>query len=212
VTAPATRPGVPRWPAFAALLVIGALYSWISERLTLGPPRLPLVLIVALLIPRAVALLRGHHRLVRHIGVLLVGLLTLAVLASTVFLVSALLGHELDALALLRGAALVWAVNVLTFAVWYWEIDAGGPAARHRDHHASTDFLIPQLAAAGGAPARGWSPAFVDYLFLAFNTSTAFSPTDTLILSRRAKLLMMVQSLISLVVIAVLAARAVNML
>jgi hypothetical protein len=216
VTAPAAPParglGVPRWPAFVALLLIGGLYLSVSERLTLGPPWLPLVAVVALLVPRAVALLRGHHLLTRRLGLLLIALLTLAVVASTAFLVGALLGRTLVATVLLRSAAVVWVANLLTFAVWYWEIDAGGPGARHRDHHASADFVFPQLAAANPDPAQGWSPGFVDYLVLAFNTSTAFSPTDTMILSRRAKLLMMLQSLISLVVIAVLAARAINTL
>ncbi len=209
---PARGLGVPIWPAFVALLLIGGLYLSVSERLTLGPPWLPLVAVVALLVPRAVALLRGHHFLTRQLGLILISLLTLAVVASTVFLVGALLGRTLAAAVLLRGAAVVWVANLLTFAVWYWEIDAGGPAARHRHHHASADFVFPQLAASNPAPAQGWSPGFVDYLFLAFNTSTAFSPTDTMILSRRAKLLMMLQSLISLVVIAVLAARAINTL
>jgi uncharacterized membrane protein len=118
----------------------------------------------------------------------------------------------LPARVLLQGAALIWVANVLTFAVWYWEIDGGGPARRHRAAHEPTDFLFPQVAAADPELAKGWSPRFVDYVFLAFNTSTAFSPTDTLVLSRRAKALMMIQSLISLLVIAVLAARAINTL
>ena len=90
-------------------------------------------------------------------------------------------------------------------------IDGGGPARRRRNSHASTDFVFPQLAAPSVSSAS-WAPGLVNYLFLAFNTSTAFSPTDTLVLSCRAKLLMMAQSLIALVVIAVLAARAVNTL
>ena len=209
---PAPALGVPRWPAFIALLTIGALYLLVSARLTPGPPWLPLVAVVALLVPRVVAYVRGRHLLTRHLGLVLISLLTLAIITSTVFLVVALLGRTVAAAVLLRGAAVMWVANVLTFAVWYWEIDAGGPGARHRDHHASTDFVFPQLAAAHPGPTEGWSPGFVDYLFLAFNTSTAFSPTDTMVLSRRAKLLMMLQSLVSLIVIAVLAARAINTL
>lgn len=102
-------------------------------------------------------------------------------------------------------------MNILAFAVWYWEIDGGGPARRHPGRHSSTDFAFPQQQDDDGL-VEGWSPGFVDYLFLAFNTSIAFSPTDTLVLSRRAKLLMMAQALISLVVLAVLAARAINTL
>lgn len=117
----------------------------------------------------------------------------------------------MPALTLLGDAALIWAMNVITFAVWYWEIDGDGPASRRRDRHASEDFLFPQIAR-DRDEARDWSPGFVDYLFLAFNTSTAFSPTDTAILSRRAKVTTMAQSLISLAVVAVLIGRAVNTL
>jgi uncharacterized membrane protein len=108
---------------------------------------------------------------------------------------------------LLRDAALLWVINVFTFAVWYWEIDGGGPGRRHRSRHRSEDFLFPQASLVDHA---GWTPGFLDYLFLAFNTSTAFSPTDTAVLSRRAKGLMMVQALLSLMVLAVLVSRAVN--
>jgi uncharacterized membrane protein len=112
---------------------------------------------------------------------------------------------------LLRDAALLWVINVVTFAVWYWEIDGGGPAQRHREGHVSEDFLFPQMNL-GDKTAHSWSPGFLDYLFLAFNTSTAFSPTDTAFLSRPAKLLMMVQALLSLVILAVLVSRAINAL
>ena len=102
-------------------------------------------------------------------------------------------------------------MNVVPFAVWYWELDGGGPARRRGDRHACEDFLFPQIAR-GGDEARVWSPGFVDYLFLAFNTGTAFSPTDTAVLSRRAKVLTMAQSLIFLAVVAVLIGRAVDTL
>jgi hypothetical protein len=112
---------------------------------------------------------------------------------------------------LLRDAALLWVINVATFAVWYWEIDDGGPEQRHREEYVSADFLFPQMNR-GDKTARAWSPGFLDYLFLAFNTSTAFSPTDTAFLSRRAKVLMMVQALASLLILAVLVSRAINAL
>jgi uncharacterized membrane protein len=112
---------------------------------------------------------------------------------------------------LLRDAALLWIINVVTFAVWYWEIDGGGSAQRHREGHVSEDFLFPQMNL-DDKTARAWSPGFLDYLFLSFNTSTAFSPTDTAFLSRRAKVLMMVQALLSLLILAVLVSRAINAL
>jgi hypothetical protein len=136
---------------------------------------------------------------------------------SVALLIAALPAHKESPTALLFSAASLWTTNVLVFALWYWRLDAGGP--HHRDAepgHTAGAFLFPQMTLshdariAGGL--AGWSPNFVDYLFLAFNTSTAFSPTDTAVLTRWAKLLTMIQAMISLSVLAVLAARAVNIL
>ena len=107
--------------------------------------------------------------------------------------------------------------NILVFALWYWRLDAGGPHGRDAQlGHVAGAFLFPQLTmlpdAKTGAGQEHWSPNFFDYLFLAFNTSTAFSPTDTPVLARWGKVLMMLQSIISLAVLAILAARAVNIL
>ncbi len=156
--------------------------------------------------------LGGLHVLARRFALVLIALVSVAVAGSALLLIGvSLLGGGTPAPARLGDSALIWAMNVVTFAVWYWEIDGGGPARRRRDRHASEDFLFPQIAR-GGDEARGWSPGFVDYLFLAFNTSTAFSPTDTAVLSRRAKVLTMAQSLIFLAVVAVLIGRAVDTL
>jgi len=140
-----------------------------------------------------------------------IGFVTVAVVVSTVLLVSSALSAGTSAPALLRDAALLWIINVATFSVWYWETDGGGPARRRREGHRSRDFLFPQMNLGGGV-ARGWSPNLLDYLFLAFNTSTAFSPTDTAVLSRQAKVLTMLQALLSLVILAVLVSRAINAL
>jgi uncharacterized membrane protein len=203
--------GLPRWPAAVALLVVGALYSVLSDGLTLGPRAFLLGLVAVLLVPLLTAHLRGSHRLARGLGFGVIGLVTVAVVVSVFLLVSSSLGDRTSAPALLRDAALLWAINVTAFAVWYWEIDGGGPAQRLREAHTSQDFLFPQ-GNLGDKAARAWSPGFLDYLFLAFNTSTAFSPTDTAFLSRRAKVLMMVQALLSLLILAVLVSRAVNTL
>ncbi len=113
---------------------------------------------------------------------------------------------------LLRSAGSLWIANVLIFALWYWHLDAGGPNARNKvEDHTDGAFLFPQMVP-GISEDRAWSPHFIDYMFLAFNTSTALSPTDAPVLSRWAKLLMMVQSLISLTIVILLAARAVNIL
>ena len=113
------------------------------------------------------------------------------------------------AFALLWDAVLTWATNVLTFAVWYWFLDQGGPDRRRSDAPGPPDLAFPQQTAA--IPGwEHWTPGLIDYVFVAFNTSTAFSPTDTLVLSRSAKILCMLQAGISLIIIAMLAARVVN--
>jgi uncharacterized membrane protein len=113
------------------------------------------------------------------------------------------------ALALLRNASLTWLVNILTFSFWYWETDSGGPSYRQYKGYQSDDLLFPQVATDAETE---WLPHYPDYLFFAFNTSTAFSPTDTLALSTRIKFLMMIQSLISLTLLTIITARAINTL
>jgi hypothetical protein len=157
-----------------------------------------------------------RHQLNRWLGFVITGIVTLDMVWSLSLLVAALPAHTLAPTTLLRSSAVLWVSNILIFASWYWRLDAGGPNARDfREEHREGAFLFPQMtldASDADSPANGWSPGFVDYLFLAFNTSTAFSPTDVPVLSRWAKLLMMVQSSISLATIALLAARAVNIL
>ncbi len=201
----------PRWPAVLALLGIGAIYLLVSDRLSLGPSWLVLAVVVVWLVPVSVTHRRGLHHWARWLGMALVVLLTASVALSAVFLVTRLPRGAVAPLTLLEDAALIWVANILVFALWYWEVDAGGPFHRHRGPYRSVDFAFPQ-AIMGDGDAGGWRPDFVDYLFFAFNTSTAFSPTDTMVLSRRAKVLMMCQSVVSLVVIVVLAARAINTL
>ena len=205
------RNGLPRWPSAVALLAVGALYAVLSDGLTLGPRAFLLGLVAVLLVPSLTAHLRGSHRLARGFAFGVIGLVTLALVGSAFLLVSSSLGGGTSAPALLRDAALLWIINVATFAVWYWEIDGGGSAQRRREGHVSEDFLFPQMNL-DDKTAHAWSPGFLDYLFLAFNTSTAFSPTDTAVLSRRAKILMMAQALLSLLILAVLVGRAINTL
>ena len=137
--------------------------------------------------------------------------------ASVIRLVTALPSRRDSPTALLVSATAIWTANILVFALWYWRLDAGGPHGREaREGHAAGAFLFPQMMmlpeAKTAAGQRTWSPNFLDYLFLAFNTSTAFSPTDTPALARWGKVLMMIQSIISLTVLVLLAARAVNIL
>lgn len=200
---------VPRWSFFATVGLIGVLLSVLFHNLKIGPWWIGLVLIGVLLIPMYITILRGHHLWTRRLGIGVTTMATIGVVLSVIFLVYAMFQNTESALRMFRDAALLWSTNVLLFAIWYWEVDQGGPLRRHANIPQPPDLLFPQLAV-NAAEWEQWKPAFIDYLFLAFNTSTAFSPTDTLAMSKRAKVLMMAQSSISLVTIAVLAARAIN--
>ena len=142
---------------------------------------------------------------------------TVSLSISLVLLIWRLPGHKETPAQLLRAAGALWICNLLIFACWYWRLDAGGPHQRAlRRSHTDGAFLFPQMVLDPDLRREmgedQWRPGFVDYLFLAFNTSTAFSPTDVPVLSRWAKVLMMLQATISLGTIAILAARAVNIL
>src|ERR1700677_3809455 len=207
----------PRWPAMLALLAVGGLRLALPESLSVGPAWLLILVVGALIIPAVLARRHGNDRLNQILGYLLASIVTLDMVWSLALLLQALPSHKETPKELLISAAALWFTNILVFASWYWRLDAGGPQAREmRGVHTDGAFLFPQMTldpeskrTMGEAT---WTPGFVDYLFLAFNTSTAFSPTDVPVLSRWAKLLMMVQSLISLATIALLAARAVNIL
>ena len=208
----------PRWPALIALVGAGALYAALPSSLHVGGPRwLLAALVLLLLIPAEISHLRGNHSLNQVIGYVLNGLLTFAMTLSLTLLIEAVADHEVTPRELLRSAAALWVTNILIFASWYWRLDAGGPHERARTPgHADGAFLFPQMTmdpeAKLAAGEHAWEPNFVDYLFLAFNTSTALSPTDVPVLSRWAKVLMMIQAFISLLVMVLLAARAVNIL
>jgi hypothetical protein len=207
----------PRWPAALAMLSIGGLYYALPSQLAVGPNWLVLVLVAVLTVPAVVYQRRGNWRLSQCLGYAASGVVTLSVVISLALLISRLPAHEETPLELLRAASALWTCNLLVFACWYWRLDAGGPHQRDlRRSHTDGAFLFPQMVLDPDLRAEmgedQWSPGFVDYLFLAFNTSTAFSPTDVPVLSRWAKILMMLQAVISLVTIAILAARAVNIL
>jgi hypothetical protein len=202
----------PRWPAFVAMLAAAGVYFALPEPLSLGPSWLLLVIIVLLLIPILVSDRLGHYKVTRLLTFTANGIITIAMIASLILLVEGIPEHLETPKALLRSASALWITNILVFALWYWKLDAGGPLSRDHPHGLSnSSFLFPQMLSREGQDSS-WKPNFVDYLFLAFNTSTAFSPTDTAVLSRWAKLGMMVQSLISLMIVVLLAARAVNIL
>jgi hypothetical protein len=208
----------PLWPPFMAMLGIGGLYSTLPPSLLGGAPRwLLAVIVIAFSAMILIFHYRGDHVLHQKSGYLLNGVVTAAMIFSLGLLIQQVAGHTIQPERLLLSAATLWLSNILVFASWYWRLDGGGPHERARTlSHTDGAFLFPQMTmppdAKLAAGEQDWSPRFVDYLFLAFNTSTAFSPTDVPVLSRWAKLVMMVQAMISLVIIALLAGRAVNIL
>lgn len=194
------------------MLAAGGVYLGLPEPFTLGPSWSLLAVVVVLLIPISVSYHRGHHNVARILTFTANGVITLAMIASLVVLIQGIPQHRDPALTMLRSAGSLWITNILIFALWYWKLDAGGPLGREGSRgNLDSSFLFPQMLTRKGAD-PSWSPEFLDYLFLAFNTSTAFSPTDTAVLSRWAKAGMMLQSIISLAIVALVAARAVNVL
>lgn len=174
------------WFARSSVIVIIVLQLLIVNKLTLGPRWLAPTLEVALLAPLsfATAWTQGMAREAsNHAGS--------------------------SGQSLLLDAINIWATNVIAFALWYWSIDRGGAASKGLMDVDEDDFLFPQMTIAAY---EHWSPGFTDYLYLSFTNATAFSPTDTMPLSERAKLLMMAKSGISLLTLALVAARAVNIL
>jgi hypothetical protein len=208
----------PRWPAAIALLALGGLYLVLPSELVVAGHRWLLLIVVGLLlVPTILAHRTGNHLMNEVLSIILNLIVTVALVWSLVLLIRALPEHTIAPRQLLYSAAALWLGNILVFASWYWRLDAGGPRSRAlMPEHTDGAFLFPQMSMSAELKAAAgetdWSPGFVDYLFLAFNTSTAFSPTDTAPLSRWAKAGMMIQSAISLLIIAILAGRAVNIL
>jgi len=203
----------PRWPALVAALAVAGIYGALPASLSAGPRWLALVITAILLVPSVLTHRSGRHNWNRIVGYCITGVLTAFMIWSLVLLVRALPAHKESPIALLRSGATLWISNVLVFALWYWRLDAGGPYSRGlRPGHAEGAFLFPQMSMPPDQRDPRWSPMFIDYLFLAFNTSTAFSPTDVPILSRWAKIMAMIQALISLTATVILVARAVNIL
>jgi hypothetical protein len=208
--------GEARWPAAVAILAAITLQLLLPQDLAFTPhwllPAIELLLVGFLLVA-------DPNRIDRESAALRVAAIGLVVVASLATAWSAgRLIHRLiyshvptDPVPLLLNGGAIWLTNVIVFALWYWEGDRGGPAARANARFDYPDFLFPQMTSPHMVN-RAWEPHFVDYLYLSFTNSTAFSPTDTLPLSRWAKLTMMAQSMVSLATVALVVARAVNIL
>jgi uncharacterized membrane protein len=212
---PAQAGGEPTWPAALAVVAALLLQAVLPDRVTIGLRWILPGLEAALLVPLLIGAPQRHHteaRWARAISIGLIALANLANIISLALLVRLLVsGAQPRGQELILAAIAIWTTNVLIFGLWYWELERGGPAARTRARPAPAEFLFPQMANPDVA-APGWRPLFADYLYVSLTNATAFSPTDALPLSRRIKALMALQSIASLLTVALVAARAVNIL
>jgi uncharacterized membrane protein len=206
----------PRWRALLAVATAIALQLVLPERLIRGlgsrwlVPALEVALLLVLIIANPGRISKEEPRL-RAVGVTLIALITVANVVTLLELINALLyGSKASGRPLIYASLPIWLTNVIVFGLWYWELDRGGPAERQLTTHPRPDFLFPQMSAPGSGP--GWVPSLLDYLYTSFTNATAFSPTDTMPLTAWAKLLMALQALASLVTVAVVVSRAVNIL
>jgi len=206
----------PLWPGQLAIAAALALYLILPPKLTIGPnwvlPAAELVVLAALVAATPRGGRTPKRRRVLALSLVLVA--TVANLVAVGLLTHYLVigGHARGA-DLINGGAVIWCTNLVLFAVWYWELDRGGPVAPEKNERPqlTPDFLFPQMTDARYA-APGWKPHFGDYLYVSLTNQTAFSPTDTMPLTARIKLLMGVQSVASLITVGIIVARAVNIL
>ncbi|HEY9226898.1 MAG TPA: hypothetical protein VIP11_09645 [Gemmatimonadaceae bacterium] len=220
-----------RWLARGAMVVVVTLQFSLINDFGLGSRRLAPILELALLVPLTALMLRAewvarrartrehwesatwYRRFNRVLGIAIVTIISVSNARALFLLVQALLaGATSNGRALLLDSLNIWATNIIVFSLWYWDLDRGGPSLDRLPHEGPSEFVFPQMVQPNGANTGDARPSFIDYLFLSFNTSTAFSPTDTMPLTARMKLLMMLQSTVSLLTIVLVAARAVNIL
>ncbi len=204
----------PHWPASVALLVCAGLYFVLPNRLVVGPRWLLPVLIVLPLIPLSARKNRHANEAhwVRVLTLTLIAAITLANVISMGLLVHHLLRSNVTAgRSLIYSAIAVWITNVIVYGLWFWEIDRGGPHRRSTGEMIYPDIQFPQMENPKLAP-DNWRPRFTDYLYTSFANGTSFAPADAMPLSLQAKSLFVAESMVSLVTIAIVAARAVNIL
>lgn len=204
----------PRWPASLALVACVALYVALPSRLVVGPQWLVPVLVALPLAPLSARKNRHPDESVwiRHATIGLIALVTLANVTSLVLLVRHLLaGHVSQGRALIFSAVAVWITNVIVYGLWFWEVDRGGPHRRASSEKLMPDLQFPQMQNPDQAPEH-WRPNFIDYLYTSLANGTSFAPADAMPLSARMKVLFAGESIVSFITIAVVAARAVNIL
>jgi hypothetical protein len=207
-----------RWPVALTIVAVIIMLAMLPGRIRIVPSWFPYFAGIVVLVPIiAVGLTAAKPRWLyveRSITFLFVATLLFGTFANLGNLVQAIVTPStgVGGLQLLASSIAVWVTNVLTFSLLYWQIDRGGPEARVRKAGTKPDWLFPQQAAPAEDVPPGWTASFVDYLFLGYSTATAFSTTDVMPLTSRAKMLMMLESAMSLATIVVVAARAINVL
>jgi len=207
----------PRWQVILALLAVSGIYMALPQELIVGPTWLLPALVMVLLVPTVFAHRMGHHSLNHVLGIAIIAIITFGLIAAVVLLVITLPGKKEPPLQLLRSGGALWLTNVLVFALWYWRLDGGGPREREaRLEFGSRSFVFPQMQIEKierkTFGVDKWRPGFIDYLFVAFTTSSTFGPTDAPLLKHWVKLLTMIQAAISLTIVVLLISRAVGVL
>ncbi|MCW3057516.1 MAG: hypothetical protein JWO21_1485 [Solirubrobacterales bacterium] len=206
----------PFWPAQLTVLAAIGLQLLLPERLTVGPTWLLPALEAALLIGLSFASpreLEHNHPVRRAVALGMTAVVSLANIFSLYLLIHFLLhkGKVTEGRELIISGMLIWLTNFLIFALWYWELDRGGPGRRAAGEDEAPDFLFPQMSDDKIEP-LDWRPKFIDYTYVSLTNATAFSPTDTMPLTAMAKTIMGIQALVSLVTLGLVVARAVNIL
>jgi hypothetical protein len=209
----------PRWPVALAVVASALLLGMLPDRIRLFPSELAWVLGLMGTFPIFIVAWKGTRELIwlrveRAMIFLLFAIAALAMVVNLVNVVSAMIERPADVngIQLLSSSVGVWVTNVIIFALLYWQIDRGGPEARANHTTPKPDWLFPQESAPSGDVSPDWHPTFIDYLYLAYSTATAFSTTDAMPVTARAKLLMMLQSAFSLLTVIVVGSRAINIL
>ncbi|NEI08183.1 hypothetical protein [Rhizobium ruizarguesonis] len=206
-----------RWPPVMAIMAVSALLEVLPHHVYAMPRWVSYAVLVAAIVPMIMVTVSTDKAMwlrIEHVAIMLLASVyagnTAAELGDMVGIITV---HppETRSVSLLTSSFTIWITNVLTFSLLYWQIDAGGPSRIARGMAGKPDWLFPQ-ASAPELASPDWRPLYIDYLSLAFNTATAFSPTDVLPLARRAKGLMMLESAISLLTLVLVAARAVNVI
>jgi hypothetical protein len=206
-----------RWPPALAILFVLFLMAMLPGHVTALPVWVSYLAAVAVMVPIAAVRLTGGSTLWLGIERMMIILLATAYVANTIAELADMIGvitlHPSgnNAFSLLSSSVAIWVANVLTFSLVYWQIDQGGPYARASASKVKPDWVFPQPAKPEDLP-PDWRPLFLDYLYLGYNTATAFSPTDAMPLTRRAKMLMMIESTISLLTMAIVLSHAINIL